>query len=105
MKESKLNIDYYREKILFLLKNKKENYAKNLIYKVAKDRYIKYNDVLWLYNFFSPIYDELFYDIMLERIKIKQSTKMLLEKLSMPLFKMSEIQKKSILNDIKNRNL
>jgi len=89
----------YREKVLFLLKNDKEQIAKNIIRKIAKDN-IRSKDLDWLYNFFSPIYDELFYDLMTEKLIITSSTKDLLESLSLPFFKMDKDKKDEIFRKI-----
>lgn len=95
------NPDFYRQKILFLLKHDNEEIAKKMIKQVAKNEYLQSHDFNWLYNFFSPIYDELFYDLMFKKIEITTSTKDLLEKLSLPLFKMNESDKRKLLDSIK----
>lgn len=90
----------YREKILFLIRNDKEQLAKNIIKKIAKENYIEIQDLDWLYSFFSPIYDELFYDLMTKKLNITSSTKNLLEHLSLPFFKMEKTKKEKIFNKI-----
>lgn len=87
----------YKEKILFLLKNDKEQLAKTIIKKIAKENYIEIQDLNWLYNFFSPIYDELFYDLMTQKLTITSSTKELIEGLSLPFLKMEKSKQDKIL--------
>lgn len=95
------NPNFYRQKILFLLKHDKEELAKKIITQVAKNEYLQSHNFRWLYNFFSPIFDELFYDLIFKKIEITTSTKELLEKLSLPLFKMDERDKQKLLDSIK----
>lgn len=89
----------YKEKILFLIKNDKEQIARNIIKKIAKEN-IKSENLDWLYNFFSPIYDELFYDLMTQKIIVTSTTKELLENLSLPFFKMEQEKKDKIFRKI-----
>jgi len=89
----------YKEKILFLLKNDKEQIARNIMKKIAKEN-INSEDLYWLYNFFSPIYDELFYDLMTQKIIVTSTTKELLENLSLPFFKMEQEKKDKIFRKI-----
>ena len=53
----------YRDKILFLLRNDKEVIAKEMIKKIAREKFLVNEDTQGLYNFFSPLYDELFFEI------------------------------------------
>lgn len=96
----KFDIETYRQKILFLLRNDREKIAKKIIKEVAKQKYIENDDMNWLYEFFCPIYDELFYDLMFQNIKITTWTKELLENLSMPIFKMEENKKYEMMKKI-----
>ncbi len=91
----------YRQKILFFLRNDKEQLANELIKKIANQNYINNWDIDWLYDFFSPIYDELFYDFMFKKIDVTVTTKELLETLSLPLYKMEKSQKDNIIKKIK----
>lgn len=92
--------EIFRQKILFLLKNDNEKKAQDLIKKIAKEKYISQDDIQGLYECFSPLYDELFFDVMFENIKIQSSTKELLEKLSLPLFQMEKSEKEKIIKNI-----
>lgn len=95
------NTNFYKEKILFLLRNDKEQLAKKLIHNIAEKKYLNSHDLNWLYDFFSPIYDDLFYDLMFKKIEITTSTKELLENLSLPLYKMDEGKKNIVIKKLK----
>jgi hypothetical protein len=97
----KFNKDKFKQKILFLLRNNKEETAKKLIKKIAKKEFIEKEDIRGLYEFFSPIYDELFYDLIFEKLKLTNETKELLEKLSLPFFKMKKEFREEILKVLK----
>jgi len=84
----------FREKIMFLLKNDKEDFARELMLLIAQEQFINQEDFLWLYQFFSPIYDELFYDMMFGKILFKAETKEVLEELALPFFAMNEQEKR-----------
>lgn len=101
MKNTQDNLNIFREKILYLLKNDKEEMAKKLMIQIAKDDFLDEKDFEWMYQFFSPIYDELFYDLMFENIHLKTKTKELLEELSLPFFQMEDSLKYSIIKHIK----
>lgn len=96
----KFDVEMYRQKILFLLRNDKEKIAKNIMKEIAREEYIAKNDMNGLYEFFSPIYDELFYDLMFKNINITISTKELLENLALPIFKMEESRKEEVIGKI-----
>lgn len=98
---TKLDTEFYRQKILFLLRNDKEKLAKNLIIKIAKEEYLDKNDIEWLYNFFSPIFDAIFYEIMFEKIRINNRTKTLLEILALPLWNYNDSKRRKILSKIR----
>ncbi len=99
--KEKFNTTFYKQKILFLLRNDKEVLAKKLIKHIAKEEYIENNNIPWLYSFFSPIYDELFYEIMFEKIHITNSTKVLLERLALPLERFENKERSKIISKIK----
>lgn len=94
------NTENYRQKILFLLRNDKENIAKKLIKQIAKENFLEHNDINWLYQFFSPIFDEIFYELMFEKIHITNSTKLLLERLALPLNKVEESERNKIIGKL-----
>jgi hypothetical protein len=50
-----------------------------------------------MYKFFSGIYDELFYDIIFNKIEISNSTKKMLETLATPIYKKTTIEQDKIL--------
>ena len=93
--------EFYKQKILFLLRNDSEEKAKEIIKEVAKDKYINQNDIDGLYSFFSPLYDEIFYDLMFKKINVNISTKELLETLALPIFQMNEYRKKDLIDKLK----
>ena len=92
--------EIFRQKILFLLKNDKQKRAKELIKQIAYEKYLSREDIEGLYRCFSPLFDELFYDMMFENIKIQSSTKELLETLALPLFKMEKQKKETVIKKI-----
>ena len=94
------NTENYRQKILFLLRNDKENVAKKLIKQIAKENFLENNDINWLYQFFSPIFDEIFYELMFEKIHITNSTKLLLERLALPLNRVEESERNKIIGKL-----
>jgi len=94
------NTENYRQKILFLLRNDKENVAKKLIKQIAKENFLENNDINWLYQFFSPIFDEIFYELMFEKIHITNSTKLLLERLALPLNRVEENERNKIIGKL-----
>lgn len=89
--------EIFRQKILFLLKNDKQKVAEKMIKKIAFENYLLREDMRGLYDCFSPLFDELFYDMMFENIKIQSSTKDLLEKLALPLFKMEKRDQETVI--------
>lgn len=91
------DVKIYRQKILFLLKNDKEKLAKNVIKMIFQKKYLEEHNIDWLYDFFSPIYDELFYDLMFENIKVSSKTRELLETLALPIFKMDDLEKDKLI--------
>lgn len=91
----------YKEKILFLLRNNWEEQVKKIIKQIVNEEYIDNDNISWLYDFFSPIFDEIFYDLLFERIKITNSTKILLERLAIPLWKLDELNRNKIIKKIK----
>ncbi len=101
MKITQDNLTFFRQKILYLLKNDKEKIAKRLVLQIAKKEFLNENNFEGMYNFFSPLYDELFFDVMFENIHLKIKTKELLEKLSLPFLQMEKSKQKKILKDIK----
>lgn len=89
--------EIFRQKILFLLKNDKQKVAEKMMKNIAFENYLSRDDMRGLYDCFSPIFDELFYDMMFENIKIQSSTKELLEKLALPLFKMEKQEQETVI--------
>ncbi len=98
---TKFNTKFYKQKILYLLRNDKEVLARELIKHIAKKEYIENNNIPWLYYFFSPIFDELFYEIIFKKIHITNSTKVLLERLALPLEKLANKERNKIICKIK----
>lgn len=94
-------LNNYRIKILLLLKNNDELIAKNIIFWIANDEFMQNWDYKWMYNFFSPIYDELFYELVTEKLKLSRETRNLLETLSLPYFKMDKSKKDKLLKRLK----
>jgi len=94
------NQEDYRQKILSLLRTEKEEMAKKLIKQVAQEEFIGQDDIAGLYEFFSPLFDEIFYDIMFEKVRITTSTKLLLERLALPLGRLDEEARKKILKKV-----
>lgn len=99
--KEKFDPEFYKQKILFLLRHDKEKLATQIIKQIAKEEYIKNNDIPGLYSFFSPIYDELFYEIIFEKINITNSTKVLLERLALPLEKFEDKERNKIISKVK----
>nr|MDD3719857.1 hypothetical protein [Candidatus Gracilibacteria bacterium] len=94
-------LNNYRIKILLLLKNNDELIAKNIIFGIANDEFMQNGDYKGMYNFFSPIYDELFYELVTEKLKLSRETRNLLETLSLPYFKMDKSKKDKLLKRLK----
>ena len=92
--------EIFRQKILFLLKNDKQKVAEKMMKNIAFENYLSRDDMRGLYDCFSPIFDEIFYDMMFENIKIQSSTKDLLEKLALPLFQMEKQEQETIIKNI-----
>jgi citrate lyase synthetase len=98
--KKEINIEFYKQKILLLLRQDKERIAKDLIKQIAQKAYIEKKDFRGLYLFFSPIYDELFHDIIFEKIKITNNTKVLLERLALPLERFDDKERNKIIGKI-----
>lgn len=93
--------EIFRQKILFLLKNDKQKVAEKMMKNIAFENYLSRDDMRGLYDCFSPIFDELFYDMMFENIKIQSSTKDLLEKLALPLFQMGKQEQDTVIQSFR----
>lgn len=94
------NQQTYREQILSLLRTEKEEVAKDLIKRIAREEFLEQGDIPGLYEFFSPLFDDIFYDLMFEKVRITTSTKLLLERLALPLERVSEEQRQKILKKV-----
>lgn len=94
------NQEIYREQILSLLRTEKEEVAKDLIKRIAREEFIEQGDIPGLYEFFSPLFDDIFYDLMFEKVRITTSTKLLLERLALPLERVSEERRQKILKKV-----
>lgn len=53
-------------------------------------------DMLPMYRYFSPVYDELYHAIIFKKLQIQEETKELLEILATPIFQKSEKEQKRI---------
>lgn len=76
---------YNKEKIFDLLKNNFEQEAVLLIKQIAYYYLYYKKDIVWLYNFFNSLYDDLFYDITFNKIIISKNTTIILEELATPI--------------------
>jgi hypothetical protein len=87
----------YRAKILSLIKSNEESMALEEIKKSILDAKndLKKNEEL--YKLYSSIFDELFHDIVFERITISLQTKKLLETLALPVNTRTELMKEKLI--------
>jgi hypothetical protein len=76
-----------KDDIINYIRKNLDNDAKKMIKWVASNFINIEKDTLWMYQFFSWIYDELFYDIIFNKIEISNSTKKMLETLATPIYK------------------
>ncbi len=90
-------INNNKENILNLIRSNSDEDAKKLIKWVATDFVDIKKDTLGMYEFFSGIYDELFYEIIFNKIEISNNTKKLLETLATPIYKKTELEQNKIL--------
>jgi len=86
-----------KENIINYIRKNMDNDAKKMIKWVASNFINIEKDTLWMYQFFSWIYDELFYDIIFNKIEISNSTKKMLETLATPIYKKTPIEQNKIL--------
>lgn len=87
----------YKESIINSVRNNQDKKTIEAVKFVLKDFLDIEKDTLWMYQFFSEIYDNLFYDIVFEKIRIENKTKNMLETLATPLYKKSETEQEKII--------
>ena len=91
-------LEDYRLRILELVKNNEENSLIKEITEVAMD--LKYEDGKneIIYDIFSEVYDEIFYDIVFKKIQLSFNTKKLLETLALPVNTRNVLTKEKLLS-------
>ncbi len=92
-----MEINKSKEDIINYIRKNLDNDAKNIIKWVALNFINIEKDTLWMYKFFSWIYDELFYDIIFNKIEVSNNTKKMLEILATPIYKKSKADQDKIL--------
>ncbi|MFA6256612.1 MAG: hypothetical protein WC606_05580 [Candidatus Absconditabacterales bacterium] len=69
-----------------IIKNKTRTDLNKLIRKIIKDYLLKEKDLQKIHDFFTFIYDNIYYDIIFKKISINKQTVRTLETLAMPIF-------------------